>query len=402
MKIKTCALLCFYSIVFAAKSFAGLISPGFWRFELEATHGKIPFIMEIHQNQNQYFGTLLNGKEKIKLGNFKFKADSLEIKLQNYEASLNLKIMNPQKLQGHLIRLNKNPPHLTPIVGFAHQNIRFPEEKKKPTINLSGRWQVKITDEQNKTQTGVLIFEQNDHLLKGSLLTPTGDYRYMEGFVSADQFETASFDGVYNYIIKDQVSNGELAAQLLANYKLEITGKKNDHASLPDAYSQTQIDKLDFSFTDLYGNKVSISNPKYKGKAIIVAIFGSWCPNCLDELNYLIPWYHQNRNRGIEIILLAFERSLSQEAAKLQLKKTTRKFKIPFTVLLAGSTPEDKPQRLLPGLKNFISFPTTVYLDKNHRMKKVHAGFNGPGTGEFFISWQKEFNETVNGLLRND
>ena len=67
---------------------------------------------------------------------------------------------------------------------------------------------------------------------------------------------------------------------------------------------------------------------------------------------------------------------------------------------MAGPTSADKPMDKIPGLKNFISFPTTVFLNKKHEVVKVHAGFTGPGTGEFFEQWKKEFNETVNGLLK--
>jgi hypothetical protein len=47
-----------------------------------------------------------------------------------------------------------------------------------------------------------------------------------------------------------------------------------------------------------------------------------------------------------------------------------------------------------------MSFPTTVFLNKKHEVVKVHAGFNGPSTGEFFETWKKEFNQTVDELLK--
>lgn len=54
----------------------------------------------------------------------------------------------------------------------------------------------------------------------------------------------------------------------------------------------------------------------------------------------------------------------------------------------------------IPGLKNFISFPTTVFLNKKHEVVKVHAGFTGPSTGAFFEKWKQEFNATVNELVK--
>ena len=74
--------------------------------------------------------------------------------------------------------------------------------------------------------------------------------------------------------------------------------------------------------------------------------------------------------------------------------------KIPYTVLIAGSTSQDKPADKIPGIKNFISFPTTVFLNKKHEVVKVHAGFTGPSTGEFYQKWKTEFNQTVDELLK--
>ncbi len=189
-----------------------------------------------------------------------------------------------------------------------------------------------------------------------------------------------------------------MEAAILANWKTDVTGLKDDKASLPDPYKQTQLDKMSFTFPDINGKKVSLSD--FKGKPVIVSFFGSWCPNCVDEMNYLAPWFKENKKRGIELIALSFERSLSQADARMQLTKTAKKLDMDFPVLLAGSTADDKPMDKIPGLKNFISFPTTVYLNKKHEVVKVHAGFTGPSTGKFYEEWKKEFNHDVDELLK--
>lgn len=383
---------------FAVK--AADLNTGPWRFEMRATYGSIPFVINIKKHNNKYSGVLHNGKEKIKLKNIEVTNKGVSIPLQTYEMSLEMDPQKENRMVGYLVRHNKNPVVKTPVFAAFNEDERYPEEKGKPKIDLNGRWAVTLTDEQDKKESGVIIFEQKGNSLNGSLLTPTGDYRYMEGFVDGESFEAASFDGVYNYSVKGKVTKGKLEAQILANYKTKIEGEKNNKAELPDAYKQTQVEALHFEFPDLYGRKVSLKDPQFKDKPVIVQFFGSWCPNCLDEMNYLIPWYRENQKRGIEIIALSFERSLSPADAKKQLVKTTRSKKIPYTLLIAGSTSEDKPADKIPGLKNFISFPTTVFLNKKHEVVKVHAGFTGPSTGEFFTQWKKEFNETVNGLLK--
>ena len=106
--------------------------------------------------------------------------------------------------------------------------------------------------------------------------------------------------------------------------------------------------------------------------------------------------YHQD----LEIITLAFERSLNQQQAQLQLKKTIQKYQVPFPVLIAGSTAEDKPSDKIKGIKNFISFPTTIFLSKKHEIIKVHAGFSGPSTGEYYENLKREFFQIVEEITK--
>lgn len=383
-------------ISFSARAEA--LKPGPWRFVLNAAYGEIPFIINIKKVKNNYQGTLLNGKESIPLS-IHVKKDQIKIPLQIYEISLEMNEPKEGTMNGFLVRHNKNPVVKTQVIAVHGVDERFPEEKSEPKIDLNGKWAVTLYDEDKKDQ-GVLVFEQKGNSLHGSILTPTGDYRYLEGFVSGKEFEAASFDGVYNYLLKGKVEDGKLTASILANYKILVEGKKDDNAQLPDAYKQTQVEALNFSFPDLKGKKVSLSDKQFKNKPVIIQFFGSWCPNCIDETNYLVPWFEKNKKRGIEIVALAFERSNTPEEAKKQLLKTQKKLKMNYPVLIAGSTSQDKPQDKLPGIKNFIAFPTTVFLNKKHEIVKVHAGFTGPSTGEFFEKWKTEFNQTIDELLK--
>lgn len=400
--MKKTSMIC--TLVISLLSFSAWaknLNAGPWRFELKAAYGTVPFIIVIQKVNNGYRGTLRNGKENIKLSDIEVSEKAISIPLQTYEMSLEMTPPKDGVMNGFLIRHNKNPKVKTPVIAFHGETERFPEEKSKPKIDLNGKWAVTLLDEQDKKEQGVIVFEQKENTLHASILTPTGDYRYLEGFVSGNEFEAASFDGVYNYLLKGNVIDGNLKASILSSYKTLVEGKKDENAELPDAYKQTQVENgINFEFPDLNGKKVSLNDKEFKNKPVIIQFFGSWCPNCLDETNYLIPWYAKNKKRGIEIIGLAFERSLSVEEAKKQLKKTQKRMKINYPLLLAGATSQDKPQEKIPGIKNFISFPTTIFLNKKHEVVKVHAGFTGPSTGEFYETWKKEFNATVDELLK--
>lgn len=400
MMKKTWSILAACMLLLSVSAFAEALKTGPWRFELRTANAAVPFILDFKQTNGVLTATLKNGKETIELDDIEATEKIVSIPLQTYEMSLELEPPKDGRMIGFLIRHNKNPKIKTPVVGFQGEDERFPEEKSKAKIDLNGRWKVTLTDEEDKKEEGVIVFEQKGNELSGSILTPTGDYRYMTGFVSGSEFETASFDGVFNYLVRGSIKDGKLEARILANYMTKIEGTKDQQAALPDAYKHTQLSSLNFKFPNLQGKQVSLKDKKFKNKPVIVQFFGSWCPNCIDEMNFLIPWYKENNKRGIEIVALAFERSVDQVEAKKQLIKTQKKKEIPYPLLIAGYTAEDKPMDKIKGLKNFISFPTTVFLNKKHQVVKVHAGFSGPSTGEFYEKWQKEFNEAVDELLK--
>lgn len=396
---KITLLLSLNILLMSFQAHSQTLNTGPWRFELKAAHGTIPFVINFKKKNDTYSGILHNGKEKIELTDIKLEKKALTIPLQMYEMSLEMKLVGKDLMSGFLIRHNKKPKVKTPVMALQGEEERFPEEKSKPKIDLNGRWSVTMVDEQKKENPGIVVFHQKENDLNGSILTPTGDYRYFSGFVSGSEFEAASFDGVYNYLFRGNVKNGKLVGKILSNYKVTMEGKKNEKAELPDAYKQTQVEALNFQFPDLSGKMVSLKDPQYQNKPVIIQFFGSWCPNCIDEMNYLIPWYKENKGK-IEIIALAFERSLNAAEAKKQLSKVQKAKQVPYALLVAGTTSDDKPMEKIPGLKNFISFPTTVFLNKNHEVVKVHAGFTGPSTGEFYEKWKQEFTQTTNDLMK--
>ena len=396
---KTWILFGMYLSLMSFSAFAASLKPGIWRFELKTAHANIPFLISFKANKDQVSAKLHNGKETISLNQITMTQNSISIPLDTYEVSLELKFEGAEKLSGNLVRHNKVPKKETPVEGTFGVNERFTEVKEKPSIDLNGSWAVTLDDEGKKTQ-GIIVFEQKGNILHGSILTPTGDYRYLEGFVSGNHFRAASFDGIYNYLLEGKIESQKLTAAILSSAVTKVEGKKDEKAALPDAYAQTQLDVMKFNFPDLSGKNLSLDDPQFKNKPVIVQFFGSWCPNCLDETSYLVPWFSQNKKRGIEIVALAFERSLSLADAKKQLHKIKDRYKLNYPILLAGATAEDKPADKIKGLKNFSAFPTTVFLNKKHEVVKVHAGFNGPSTGQFYKNWQKEFNQMVNELLK--
>lgn len=408
----------------AALGSSNLPREGFWKFELHTKYAQVPFIIEfIKNNQRSSSGNLLsakihNGKEIIDLEVIKEKKTFI-LPLQTFESFIEITSFNEHKIEGRLVKKNKSKNNNIPIIGkyglkekfSLKEDFKQDSKSTSPTKKLNQKWSINLINNNKKTSQGLLILEQDGHHLNGTLLTKTGDYRYFSGKIHNGFFKASSFDGGYNYLIQGKIvqksnknpSSMNIEGEILSSSKTTFYGEEDrNKAKLPDPFTQTQAKELDFKLPHPGSTKlISIHDPQFKNKALIIQIFGSWCPNCLDELKFLIPWYQKNKTDDFEIITLAFERSLNKKMALIQIKKTIKKYNIPFPVLMGGYTDQDKPEEKIKGLQNFISYPTTIFLDKNHTVIKVHAGFTGPSTGEFYQKFKDDFSSIVKKITGN-
>ena len=65
--------------------------------------------------------------------------------------------------------------------------------------------------------------------------------------------------------------------------------------------------------------------------------------------------------------------------------------------------PKAKPMlKTLPALNRVAAFPTTIFIGKDGKVKHIHTGFEGPGTGEYHEQYIERFNQIVNELLAEE
>lgn len=159
-------------------------------------------------------------------------------------------------------------------------------------------------------------------------------------------------------------------------------------------------DSFDFSFPDLSGKQVSLSDSRFQDKVVIAQIMGSWCPNCIDESKYYAEYIRDNSNPNVEFVALAFEYARTEDKAKAGLMRLKNTLGVNYPILLAqyGSSDKELAQQKLPMLNHVLSYPTTIFIDKSGDVRKIHTGYNGPATGEKFLEFENEF-ETFLDLL---
>jgi thiol-disulfide isomerase/thioredoxin len=153
---------------------------------------------------------------------------------------------------------------------------------------------------------------------------------------------------------------------------------------------------LAFSFPDLTGKIVANTDPEFRGKVVIVAIGGSWCPNCHDEAPFLVSLYKQFHARGLEIVGLDFEQG-DPDTDTRRLKAFIVHYNIPYPVLTAGTT--DQLAEKIPQGVNLNCWPTSFFIGRDGLVKETHAGFAGPGNTAGHIALEHDVTALVEKLL---
>lgn len=390
-----------------------VLQTGIWKGVLLRTDGyKIVFNFTAVKQKNKLVLYVQNAGEKLLVDSVIQRDDSVWIQMPFFASGFALKIKPDGNLEGNYIKNFGSRKQIIPFTALHGNATRYPAISK-PLYNLSGKWAVTFEGKSDLATKAVGEFKQTtDGTITGTFLTPTGDYRYLEGTANADSIQLSAFDGGHAILFTAKLDNDSTISHAVVynglTGKQTWTAVKNDKAELPDGYQITKLrpgeSRLNFTFKDTNGKPVSINDELYKNKVIIIQILGSWCPNCMDETAFLSNYYKQNKQRGVEIIGLAYERSEDFEESRIALKPFQKKFDVQYPFLITGVSVSDdkKTEKTLPQLDNIQAFPTTIFVGKNGEVAKIHTGYSGPATGDHYEAFKKEFDEEINGLINKN
>ncbi|HET9055086.1 MAG TPA: TlpA disulfide reductase family protein, partial [Cyclobacteriaceae bacterium] len=328
-------------ITFSCSQPKAELKTGTWRGTLKIQGQELPFNFRVvNDGAGDYDAYLINASEELLLDEVTFVRDSVNITLHVFDAQLRAAVTE-NELNG-FFTLNYNPAYKVAFEATANESFRFrPTDTTATATDFSGQYEVLFVNEKDTTQS-IGIVNQNGNYATGSFLTPTGDYRFLEGGIFNDTLFLSTFDGNHAYLFKAVKKDSVLMGDFWSGqtYHQSWTGIKNENASLPDTESLTYLKPgyktLTFSFPDLTGKNVSLTDERFKNKVVILQLSGTWCPNCMDETKYLAPWYDNNKHRGVEILGLAFERKPDFNYARERVQKMKEKWNVSYDFVIAG------------------------------------------------------------------
>jgi thiol-disulfide isomerase/thioredoxin len=374
---------------------------GIWLGILSLPGATLPFNFEIVQDHGKTVMIIHNGEERILCKEVSTKKDSLIVRLPLYDSEFRVKV-NEKEMNGVWINYGKKG---SPSIPF-HAVFNIPQRfiaNKKPGFSVEGRWETWFNAGNPDSTLAIGVFKQVDEKVSGTFLSESGDHRYLEGIVDGDSLKLSVFDGSHCWLYKARYKDEKLFGVQWSGIssKENWNAKRNDNIQLRNPETITSVEgTLAFRFPDVDSNFISLNDPKYKNKAVILQIMGSWCPNCMDETAFLAEFYQKHKAEGLEIIGLDFERFPEFSRARSYIQRVIDKYEVEYTILFAGVTGKDAVAKALPGIKNFMTYPTTIFIDRHGRVLKVHAGFSGPATGADYTRFTTDFEKTVDLLLR--
>ncbi|MHA8066007.1 peroxiredoxin family protein [Aquirufa sp. ROCK2-A2] len=409
-KISWIFILCnlaFLSLKMQAQSTKS-VKNGPWRGELSSIGGQLPmnFTVEKGNSDNTFNIKIQNGAESFNLGESYFRGDSLVIPFDLYDSEIISALDSDHTLTGFWVkRRNGKIIGRIPFKAKQGSTKRF-IHLKPATINVTGKWNSDFWSDETNHSPGVGVFEQKGNEVTGTFLKPSGDYRFLQGNVSGDSLFLSYFDGSGVYLLKTKLSGKELNGQFSSGFaaKRIFKGKFDPSASLPDLKKLTFLkdgyDRLDFKLPAPNGEMISLQDDRFKNKVVVIELLGSWCPNCLDESRFLAPFYRKNKEKGLEVLGLSFEYSPEMAISGPKIENFKKRIGIDYPILFAGVPSDETIKKVIPMINQFYGYPTTFIVDRKGRVREIHTGFSGPGTGAYYTDWTIEFEKTIDLLLK--
>ena len=238
----------------------------------------------------------------------------------------------------------------------------------------------------DQEKPALLQLSKKDGVLVGTIATSTGDSRFMTGYEVEGGFELIGFDGRFIYKVSAKVTDGTIEGHVWAGmtgyYTFSGTSDQSAVLENPEEMSKLRDDytHIEWHLPGLDGDTVHFDSRTIT-KPTILAIQGSWCPNCMDEGRVLDQYYREFEG-AIDVYGLSYEYSGTLEKATAAVQKMERDLGTSFPMVIATYGPKQDRNAVLP-LEQIRSYPTSIMLDHEGNVVEIHTGFYGPSTKEY-------------------
>ncbi|RMG58626.1 MAG: TlpA family protein disulfide reductase [Deltaproteobacteria bacterium] len=115
-----------------------------------------------------------------------------------------------------------------------------------------------------------------------------------------------------------------------------------------------------FTLKTLDGKTISLED--FKGKAVVLNFFATWCPPCRAETPSFVSVYNRYRDKGLVVVGISMDND-PEEA----LPPFIKEFSIPYPVAIGT-------RQVAQEYGGVQSIPTTFFIDREGNLKNYHLG----------------------------
>jgi thiol-disulfide isomerase/thioredoxin len=372
---------------------------GLWDAAVVVNGLEIPFRFEIAGTGSSITGSFFNGDEKVTSTGGKFENGSLTLNFDHYATQIEAVLLNG--------RFTGVYNRATGFYPFYARKFAPPAQFPNEVPQIDGLWTIGNVDSNKGEAAWHFIVRQSGAEVTAAILRVDGDTGGLAGTYGRNgKFIVSHFSGARPLVLElTPQKDGTL--EIVRNRTEKMIAVKDAEAKLkgvaeptdPSRHSSVKnpTEPFKFAFPDITGKIVSSTDPRFRGKVVIVGIGGSWCPNCHDEAPFLSELYAKYKDKGLEIVELSFEEEAQKAKGYPRMLAFNKRYGVNYTVLLAGD--QRDVQEKVPQIHNLNSFPTTIFIGRDGLVRGVHAGFAGAVSGVFHETAKEEITATVERLL---
>jgi thiol-disulfide isomerase/thioredoxin len=369
----------------------------------------VPFRMTLDFSSDKPSGFFLTGDEATPIPEISRNGDSVTLRFSEYSAEIQA-AWNGSELRGNYLRIRSDETKSFPFAAMPQPQSTGASGNQIPDgAAPAGDYQVMFQEKDRVDDATAAKFWNKDGRLFGTFIAPDGDYGLLEGNIFDKKVHLTRFTGWQAMAIVLEPQSGTWIGSIYAASESRphpfVLQPRADQSAETAGTKRTTLKNpgrpFEFSCTSPAGETVRDSDQRFKGKALIADIMGTWCHNCLDEAPVLQKLQEKFGNDGLEVVGLSFEISDDPAVAKKNLQLFKDRFGLTYTLLFCGNLDDDNvKQRIHAQLDNFFAYPTSLFIDRNHVVREIHSGFKGPGTADEYQKQIAAFEELTGNIVK--
>jgi thiol-disulfide isomerase/thioredoxin len=410
---------------------------GRWNAQLTQNGNTIAFRLDISGSGSTLKGTLYDGfKPYDGTTSASFENGKLVLNIEHYLTTITATLRDG-KLTGDVVTQSRGGG-----VTYGFVAARYVAPPAGAALNapfIAGSWEIPLETPSSKGEKAFrFIVQQHGADVAASILRVDGDTGAYSGTYQDGRWVLSHFDGSRPGVIvvsptqegtleilpdNDGTAKSSVAANqstgagsnsraytnnatLDGRNAVKLTAYRSEVARTkglpePEDYdTHTTVrdpnERFIFNFPDVNNKLVSNEDPRFKGKVVLAIVTGTWCPNCHDEAQYLVKLDRKYRDKGLAIVALDFEEP-EQQGSLTRQRAFVKQYGVRYTYLIAGAPAELWEK--IPQAVNLNTWPATIFIGRDGRVKGIHAGFASPASGEFNRQLKQEFTAKIEQLL---